>query len=48
MQRKARCVCRAKLIAHHKTINNYCKGVKYWTDVDKDYRENDDENPEPQ
>ncbi|EFX81329.1 hypothetical protein DAPPUDRAFT_242192 [Daphnia pulex] len=43
MQRKAD----AKLIAHHKAINKHWKGVSYWTDVEEDYQENDDENQEP-
>jgi hypothetical protein len=44
MKRKAD----AKLIAHHIAINKHWKGVNYWTDVDKDNRENYDENLEPQ
>lgn len=43
MQRKAY----AKLIAHQKAINKHWKPVSYWTNVDEEYRENDDENPEP-
>ncbi len=39
MQRKGN----AKLIAHHKSINKQRKGLKYWTYVDEDCRENDDE-----
>jgi hypothetical protein len=35
----------AKLIAQNKAINKHWEGVKYWTDVDEDYRKNDDENP---
>jgi hypothetical protein len=38
----------AKLIAHHNAINKHWKGVRYWTDVEEDYRENDNENQEPQ
>jgi hypothetical protein len=44
MQQKAD----AKLIAHHKTINKHWMGVSYWTDVEEDYQENDDENQEAQ
>ena len=44
MQQKAD----AKLIAHHKAINKHWKGVSYWTDVEEDYQENDNENQEPQ
>jgi hypothetical protein len=44
MQQKAD----AKLIAHHKAINKHWKGVRYWTVVEEYYRENDDENQEPQ
>jgi hypothetical protein len=44
MQQKAD----AKLIAHHKAINKHWKGVSYWTDVEEDYKENDDENQETQ
>jgi hypothetical protein len=38
----------AKLIAHNKAINKHWKGVSYWTDVEEDYEENDDENQGPQ
>ena len=44
MQQKAD----AKLIAHNKAINKHWKGVSYWTDVEEDYEENDDENQGPQ
>ncbi|EFX61820.1 hypothetical protein DAPPUDRAFT_271727, partial [Daphnia pulex] len=44
MQQKAD----AKLIAHQKAINKHWKGVSYWTDVEEDYQENDDENQETQ
>ncbi|EFX66377.1 hypothetical protein DAPPUDRAFT_263275 [Daphnia pulex] len=44
MQQKAD----AKLIAHHKAINKHWKGVSYWTDVEEDNQENDDENQETQ